>query len=65
MSEFHRAVLELYTPLKLKSKVFLKGCIVAVVTYYAIKVATTCLSPMIENLCETYIAASFNKEWLY
>jgi len=51
-----------YKYLKLKLRVFLTGYIVAMVTYYAMKMTTTCL-PMIGRLCDTYIEASLDKEW--
>jgi hypothetical protein len=50
--------------LRLKLRVFLTGCIIAMVMYYAMKVTTTC-SPMIGHLCDAYIAASLDKEWQY
>ena len=50
--------------LKLKLRVFLAGRIVAMVTYCATKLKTTC-SPMIGQFIETMIVALTDKEWLF
>jgi len=42
--------------------VFLTGCIVAMVTYYAMKITILGL-PMAGHLCDTNIVASLDKEW--
>ena len=52
-----------YKPLKLFKRVFLRGHTVAMVTYNVKKMMTMC-SPMIEQLFDTMIVASSDKEWL-
>ena len=49
--------------LKLKLRVFLAGHSVAMVTYFVTKIIPTC-SPVIEQLFDTAIVASIDKEWL-
>ena len=52
-----------YKRLKLKLRVFLAGDIVAMVTYCATKLTSTC-SPMIGQFVDTMILASTGIEWL-
>ena len=49
--------------LKLKSRVFLAGHIVAMVTYCTTKLTATC-SPMIGQFIDTMIVALTDEEWL-
>ena len=51
-----------YKRSKLKLRVFLAGHIVAMVTYCLTKIIPT-RSPVIEELFETMIVASVDKEW--
>ena len=55
-----RSTNSIYKPLKLKLSVFLTGYTVAMVTYYAIKIATIG-SPMAGHLCDTNVVASHDK----
>ena len=48
--------------LKLKSRVFLAGHSVAMVTYSVTKIIPTC-APMIGQFFDTMIVASTDKEW--
>ena len=45
-----------YKHLKLKLRVFLAGCIVAMVTYCVTKIIPTC-SPVIGQFCDTMVVA--------
>jgi len=51
-----------YKRLKLKLRVFLTGCSVAMVTYCVTKLIPTC-SPVIGQFFDTMIVASSDKEW--
>jgi hypothetical protein len=51
-----------YRQLKPKSRVFLIGCIVAMVAYSAMKITATCLT-MIAHLCYTNIVTYLGKVW--
>ena len=52
-----------YKRLKLKSRVFLAGHSVAMVTYSVTKIIQT-YSPVIGQFFDTMIVASIGKEWL-
>ena len=52
-----------FKPLQLKLRSFLAGNVVAMVTYYAPKVITTC-SSMVKQFFDTMILASSDKEGL-
>ena len=52
-----------YKRLKPKSRVFLAGHSVAMVTYYVMKIIPTCL-PVIGQLFDTMIVVSIDTEWL-
>ena len=52
-----------YKRLKLKLRVFLAGHIIAMVTYYAIKLTATS-SPMIGQFFDTMILVATDIEWL-
>ena len=52
-----------YRPLKLLLRVFLAGHTVAMVTYYVMKRTIMC-SPIVEQIFDTMIVASSDKEWL-
>ena len=52
-----------YRPLKLLLRVFLAGHTVAMVTYYVMKMTTTCLA-IVGPFFDTMIVASSDKEWL-
>ena len=51
-----------YKPLKLYLRVFLASNAVAMVTFYVMKMVTTC-SPMVGQFFDTMIVASSDKEW--
>lgn len=50
-------------PLKLKLRLILAGCTVAIVNYYVTKMITTC-SPIIEQSFHAITVASTDKGWL-
>ena len=52
-----------YKRLELKLRVALAGCSVAMVTYCVTKIIPR-YSPVIEQYCDTIIAASIDKKWL-
>ena len=60
--KFHRAVFRIYRFLKLKSRLFLAGHSVAMVTYCVTKIIPT-RSPVIGQFFDTMIVASIDKEW--